>query len=48
MLHAGVAMASKEGRSNDDPRLTIKALAWYVHRGHPLEHPELEAERQDS
>ena len=31
------SVANEEGRRNDDPRMTIKALAWYLHRGNPLE-----------
>jgi hypothetical protein len=29
-------MPNEEGRHNDDPKMTIKALAWYLHRGYPL------------
>lgn len=31
------SVPNEEGRSNDDPRMTIKALAWYLHRGYPLD-----------
>jgi hypothetical protein len=30
-------MPNEEGRRTDDARMTIKALAWYLHRGYPLD-----------
>ena len=30
-------MPNEEGRRTDDTRMVIKALAWYLHRGYPLE-----------
>ena len=30
-------MPTRKAGRTDDVRVTIKALAWYMHRGHPLE-----------
>ena len=30
-------MPDVEGRRTDDTRMVIKTLAWYLHRGYPLE-----------